>query len=76
MVSAVLCAEMKLWFGAKVCSITTSLTECAVCISVGVLGCLQICVGVEQELLCAFLCASVCVKTILFQKMFKKKKNA
>lgn len=40
-----------------------------VCKSVGVLGWLQICVGVKQELLCAFVCVSVCVETVLFQNM-------
>lgn len=61
---------MKLWFVVRVRSITTGLTVFAVCKSVGVSGSLQMSVGVKQELLCAFMCVSVCVvETILFQSV-------
>lgn len=59
-------SEMKLWFDVKVHSIATSLSAPVVCKSGGVLGCLQMCVGVKYGLLCAFMCVSVCAETILF----------
>lgn len=46
-----LCSARRRNFDVKVGSITTSLTTSVVCESVGVLGCLQSCVGVKYELL-------------------------